>query len=87
METIHYLHSPGKTTFCYFLHTAGHIKCNFLYLVALIGIYFEEVPLITSSALVPLHNSYNGAFSTMLIPIGMIVYINLLLKSRFINTQ
>ncbi len=70
METIHYLHSPGKTTFfAIFLHTAGHIKCNFLYLVALIGIYFEK-HIDNILCFSSLYNSYNGTLSTMLIPIG-----------------
>ena len=69
METIHYLHSPGKATFCYFLHTAGHIKCDFLYLVALIGIYFEK-QIDNILCFSSLYNSYDGSFLPMLIPIG-----------------
>ncbi|GFH98773.1 hypothetical protein IMSAGC004_01170 [Bacteroidaceae bacterium] len=69
METIHYLHSPGKTTSGYFLHAAGHIKCDFLYLVALTGIYFEK-HIDNILCFSPPYNSYNGTLSTMLVPIG-----------------
>lgn len=69
MKTIHYLHSPGKTTFGYFPHTAGHIKCDFLYPVALIGIYFEK-HIDNILCFSSLYNSYDGSFLPMLIPIG-----------------
>lgn len=70
METIHYLHISGKTTSCYFLHIASHIKCDFLYLVALVSIYFEK-HIDNILCFSSLYNSYNGTLSIMLIPIGV----------------
>ena len=60
METIHYLHSPENNVLLFSAY-CRHIKCNFLYLVALIGIYFEK-HIDNILCFSSLYNSYNGLF-------------------------